>query len=61
MKIMSRRQLAKEKVKTIQSGYSAYAETKEVSELIKKELHSLGIEVEEDRCSLGSWFIPTKA
>ncbi|MFA9558731.1 hypothetical protein ACERII_15595 [Evansella sp. AB-rgal1] len=60
MKVMSRTQLAREKVTAIKAGYSAYAETREVSELIKKELMSLGIEVIEDTNSLGSWFIPAE-
>ncbi|UTR11375.1 hypothetical protein MM300_03325 [Evansella sp. LMS18] len=58
MKVMSRSQLAREKVQSIQAGFSAYAETREVSELIKKELRTLGIEVIEDTNSMGSWFIP---
>ena len=58
MNIMSRSQLAREKVQSIQSGFSAYAESKEISNLIKKELNALGIEVIEDSNNLGSWFIP---
>lgn len=60
MNVMSRTKLAKEKVKAIQAGYNAYAETEEISRLIKKELKSLGIDVIEDKSSLGCWFIPNK-
>ncbi|MDQ0255037.1 hypothetical protein J2S74_002419 [Evansella vedderi] len=58
MFVISRSKLAMEKVKAIQSGYSAYTETEAISHLIKKELNNLGIEVIEDTSSLGSWFIP---
>ncbi|WP_096189712.1 hypothetical protein [Evansella halocellulosilytica] len=60
MRVMSRSKLVKEKVKSIQDGYSAYAETEEVTKLIKKELSTLGIDVIEDTSSLGNWFIPKK-
>lgn len=60
MFVMSRSKLAREKVAAIQAGYSAYAETKEISKLIKQELNSLGIEVIEDTNELGSWFIPAE-
>lgn len=60
MFVMSRSKLAKEKVKAIQAGYSAYAETETISNLIKKELNSLGIEVIEESNTLGSWFIPAQ-
>ncbi|MBU9712933.1 hypothetical protein [Evansella tamaricis] len=60
MNVMSRTQLAKNKVKDIQAGFSAYAETEEMTVLIRKELHTLGIDVIEDNTSLGSWFIPEK-
>ncbi|WP_096436093.1 hypothetical protein [Alteribacter populi] len=58
MKIMSRSKLAKEKVKKIQAGFSAFAESKEVSDLIKKEIDTIGLDVIVDQTTLGSWFIP---
>nr|WP_090892340.1 hypothetical protein [Evansella caseinilytica] len=58
MKVMSRSKIVREKVSKIQAGYSAYAETKEVCDLIKKELASLGIDVIEDVSPQGHWFIP---
>jgi hypothetical protein len=58
--ILSRRELAKSKVTEIQNGFSAFAETREVAAMIKKELAKLNISVYEDVTSVGSWFIPVK-
>ncbi|MGO4888699.1 hypothetical protein ACJ2A9_13130 [Anaerobacillus sp. MEB173] len=58
--IINKKELARAKVEKIKAGYSAYAETKEVTELVKKELAKLGIEVHIDQTELGSWFIPVK-
>ncbi|KSU83664.1 hypothetical protein QUF84_19440 [Fictibacillus enclensis] len=59
--IINRKEIAREQVKKIQNGFSAFAETKEVAELIKKELMKLNIPVHEDTTDLGSWFIPEKS
>ncbi|MDR7073773.1 hypothetical protein [Fictibacillus barbaricus] len=59
--IINRKELAREKVKEIQNGFSAFAETKEVAELIKKELLKLDLKVHEDVTDVGSWFIPEKS
>jgi uncharacterized membrane protein len=56
--IMNRKQIVREKLQQILSGYSAYAETKEVADLLKKELKQLNIDVYEDSTDIGSWFIP---
>jgi hypothetical protein len=58
--IINRKELAREKVREIQNGFSAFAETKEVADLIKKELSRLNLEVHEDVTDVGSWFIPEK-
>lgn len=58
--ILSRRELARTKVLEIQNGFSAFAETREVAALIKKELQKLNIPVIEDVTNVGSWFIPVK-
>lgn len=60
MKVISSSKIAREKVKTIQSGYTAFAETKEVSDKVKQELNSLGIKFIQETTNLGSWFIPEK-
>ncbi|MDQ0481308.1 hypothetical protein [Guptibacillus hwajinpoensis] len=56
--VIDRKQLARTKVADLQNGRSAYAETREMTALIKKELQSLNIDVHEDVTSFGSWFIP---
>lgn len=58
--IINRKQLVREKVQQVIAGYSAYAETKEVAKMLKKELQLLNIDVHEDITSMGSWFIPVK-
>lgn len=60
MHIINRRKLVKEKVDKIKGGYSAYAETVEVANMVKKELQVLSLEVYEDVTDMGSWFIPVK-
>ncbi|MFC7373389.1 hypothetical protein ACFQPF_17250 [Fictibacillus iocasae] len=58
--IINRKELARAKVKELQNGYSAFAETKEVADLIKKEIEKLKLDVDEDVTDVGSWFIPKK-
>ncbi|SHE76083.1 hypothetical protein SAMN05444392_10328 [Seinonella peptonophila] len=58
--IISRRKLAQSKVEEIKNGYSAFAETEEVAQLIENELKTLNIKVHIDRTEKGSWFIPEK-
>ncbi|TMW71712.1 hypothetical protein [Alteribacter natronophilus] len=60
MKVMSRSKLAQEKIKNIEAGFSAFAETEEVSSLIRKELARMNLVVIEEETELGSWFIPEK-
>lgn len=56
--IISRRQLAKAKVEKLKSGFSAYAETNEVAQLVQKEVDAIGLPVHVDHTSIGYWFIP---
>ncbi|WP_347549313.1 hypothetical protein ABFG93_17565 [Pseudalkalibacillus hwajinpoensis] len=56
--VIDRKQLARTKVADLQNGRSAYAESQEMTTLIKKELQSLNIDVHEDVTNFGSWFIP---
>lgn len=58
--ILNRKQLVREKLQQIIDGYSAYAESKEVAEMLKKEIRLLNLEVFEDCTDIGSWFIPVK-
>lgn len=60
MYIINRKKLVKEKIDRIKGGYSAYVETVEVANLIKKELQALKLEIYEDVTDIGSWFIPVK-
>jgi hypothetical protein len=61
--IISRKAIAKAKIEKLKNGYSAYAETREVADLIEKEIAAMNMEVHIDRTSIGCWFIPgeTKA
>lgn len=56
--VLDRKAMAQKKVDKIKAGLSAFAETKEVSELIRKQLAKEGIAVHEDVTEVGSWFIP---
>ncbi|MCF6408759.1 hypothetical protein [Pseudalkalibacillus salsuginis] len=58
--IINRKEMARAKVEKLKNGYSAFAETKEVAELIKKQAAELNIEFVEDVTEIGSWFIPAK-
>ncbi|WP_273851040.1 hypothetical protein [Guptibacillus spartinae] len=56
--VIDRKQIARSKIADLMNGRSAYAESHEMTALIKKELQSLNIDVHEDVTSFGSWFIP---
>jgi len=58
--IINRKEIARAKVRKIKNGFSAFAETKEVIELVKKELEKENIPVYIDETAQGSWFIPVK-
>ncbi|MDF0727518.1 hypothetical protein PY093_12545 [Cytobacillus sp. S13-E01] len=60
MKIINRRTIVQEKLDLIKNGYSAYAETFEIANLLKKEIQALNLQVHEDVTDVGSWFIPEK-
>jgi hypothetical protein len=55
---MNPKEIAKAKVKRIQDGYSAFAESNEMVRLIKRELSKLNLDVLVDETDIGSWFIP---
>lgn len=58
--VLNRKQMALKKVEKVKNGLSAFAESKEVIEIIRKELEKDGIDVHEDTTEIGSWFIPAK-
>ncbi|MEK5441541.1 MULTISPECIES: hypothetical protein [unclassified Fredinandcohnia] len=57
---INRRKLLNEKMARIKKGYSAYAESPEVVNALKKEIQALDLNVLEEVTDLGSWFIPVK-
>ncbi len=58
--IINRKEIARAKVRKIKNGLSAFAETQEVIDLVKKELEKENIPVHIDQTAQGSWFIPAK-
>lgn len=56
--IISRRALARAKLKKLEKGFSVYTETDEVAEYIERELPRLRMTVHIDRTPIGCWFIP---
>lgn len=58
--ILNRKELAQAKINKLKKGYSAFAETTEVAQLIEKELEKLDMAVHIDRTPKGCWFIPEK-
>ncbi|WP_449537235.1 hypothetical protein [Ferdinandcohnia sp. Marseille-Q9671] len=57
---INRRTMLNEKMARIKNGYSAYAESSEVVNAIKKEIQALNLNVHEEVTEVGSWFIPEK-
>ncbi|WP_243291250.1 hypothetical protein [Bacillus sp. FJAT-47783] len=60
MLIINHKQMAKEKVERIRNGVSAFAESADLVNLIKKELEEQNLQVYEDVTEFGSWFIPVR-
>lgn len=58
--ILSTREVANAKVRRIQGGHSAFAESNETIRLMKKQLSRLNLEVQIDDNHFGTWFIPKK-
>ncbi|MBO8171876.1 MAG: hypothetical protein H0Z33_08295 [Bacillaceae bacterium] len=56
--IINRRAMARAKVEKLKKGLSAYAETREVAELVEKYIKENNLNVFIDRTPLGTWFIP---
>ncbi|WP_226667049.1 hypothetical protein [Metabacillus litoralis] len=60
MNIMNNRKLAQEKLESIKKGFSAYEESPEIADLIKREIGILQLDVYEDATEFGFWFIPNR-
>jgi hypothetical protein len=58
--ILNPKKLAQEKVEIIKKGFSAYVESPEIANLIKKEIKILKLNVLEDATDIGFWFIPIR-
>ncbi|WP_010099149.1 hypothetical protein [Ornithinibacillus scapharcae] len=58
MLIMNERRVRDRKIKQLQSGRTAYAESKELIRLIKRDIEKYGLDVYYDETSSGCWFIP---
>lgn len=56
--IINRKAIARAKIEKLKNGYSAFADSQEVADLIEKELTQLNMAVHIDRTSQGCWFIP---
>ncbi|KHF41060.1 hypothetical protein LQ50_06640 [Halalkalibacter okhensis] len=56
--VINRKDMARKKVEKIKNGFSAFAESKEVTELIRNELNKQKIDVHEDVTEVGCWFTP---
>ncbi|ARK31709.1 hypothetical protein [Halalkalibacter krulwichiae] len=56
--VINRKEMALKKVEKIKNGLSAFAESEEVIEFVRKELRKDGVEVHEDITEIGCWFIP---
>ncbi|MGJ9382394.1 hypothetical protein CR203_12805 [Salipaludibacillus neizhouensis] len=60
MKVISRSKIAEDKIKSIRLGYTAFAESQEVLNKIKKELVLHDIDFIEETTDVGSWITPKK-
>ncbi|WP_047985082.1 hypothetical protein [Ornithinibacillus californiensis] len=58
MLIMNERFVRDRKINQLKNGRTAYAESKEVIRLIKRDIARLGLDVSYDETQSGCWFIP---
>jgi len=56
--ILNRSQIAREKVEQLKLGVTAFTETEEIAEKIRKSVAELQLNVIEDHTDRGVWFIP---
>lgn len=60
MLIMNERSIRDRKIEQLMNGRTAYAESKEVIRLIKRDIERYGLNVLYDETPTGCWFIPVK-
>ncbi|WP_026906447.1 hypothetical protein [Paucisalibacillus globulus] len=58
MLIMNERTTRDRKIEQLMNGRTAYAESKEVIRLIKRDIERYGLQVYYDETPTGCWFIP---
>ncbi|WP_047981603.1 hypothetical protein [Ornithinibacillus contaminans] len=58
MLIMNERRIRDRKLEQLRNGRTAYAESKELIRLIKRDIEKFGLEVYYDETPAGCWFIP---
>ncbi|MDQ0208108.1 hypothetical protein [Alkalicoccobacillus murimartini] len=56
--VINRKDMARKKLAKLKAGQSAFTETKEVADLLRKYAKEEGVLFEEDDTDLGAWFIP---
>ncbi|KGP90823.1 hypothetical protein N780_02215 [Pontibacillus chungwhensis BH030062] len=58
MLIMNRKRMVEDKLNRLISGQTAYAESRELIRLVKREIENRQISVLMDETDSGCWFIP---
>jgi hypothetical protein len=58
MLIMNERRIRDRKIEQLKKGRTAYAESKELIRLIKRDIEKYGLNVYYDETPSGCWFIP---
>ncbi|MEK4565895.1 hypothetical protein ACI2JA_12075 [Alkalihalobacillus sp. NPDC078783] len=56
--VINRKDMARKKLAKLKAGQSAFAETNEVADLLRKLAKEDGVAFQEDHTDLGAWFIP---
>lgn len=58
MQILDQKRLVQSKIEQLNKGVIAYAESKELIRLVKRELNKQNLPVVYDETESGCWFIP---
>lgn len=57
---MNRKRMVEDKLEQLNKGQTAYAESRELIRLVKREIENQQIPVFTDETESGCWFIPQK-
>ncbi|MUK86864.1 hypothetical protein GMD78_00415 [Ornithinibacillus sp. L9] len=60
MLVLHEKRICERKINQIKNGFSAYAESKELIRLMKREIMKNNLDVYYDETPTGCWFIPIK-